>query len=145
MLALAGERTAGAHTYSAPVTHTAWAREVLGPHALPAPAIKVVLTDDRAEGAALARVSVKPTPRLPAYRDNLLRSGFTEDDLSGDLSDRLVDALVAIGDVDAIAARVEEHLDAGADHVCVEVLTGDDTSVPLDAWGRLAPALTALG
>jgi probable F420-dependent oxidoreductase len=144
MLALAAERTAGAHPFLAPVAHTASARGVLGPEPLLAPAIKVVLTDDRAEGAAIARGAVQPTSRLPAYRDNLLRSGFTEDDLAGDLSDRLVDALVAVGDVDAIAARVREHLDAGADHVGVEVLTGDDTTVPLDAWRRLAPALASL-
>jgi probable F420-dependent oxidoreductase len=118
---------------------------MLGPSPLLAPAIKVVLTDDRANGAATARQSVKGAPRLPAYRENLLRSGFTEDDLGGALSDRLVAALVAIGDIDTIVARVLEHLDAGADHVCVEVLTGDDTTVPLESWRRLAPALTELG
>ena len=145
MLALAGERAGGAHSFLAPVAHTASARDLLGPDPLLAPAIKAVLTDDRAAGTAIARGSVQPTSGLPAYRGNLLRSGFTEDDLSGGLSDRLVDALVAVGDVDAIVARVREHLDAGADHVCVEVLTGDDTTVPLDAWCRLAPALTELG
>jgi probable F420-dependent oxidoreductase len=145
MLALAGERAGGAHSFLAPVAHTASARDLLGPDPLLAPAIKAVLTDDRAAGTAIARGSVQPTSGLPAYRGNLLRSGFTEDDLSGGLSDRLVDALVAVGDVDAIVARVREHLDAGADHVCVEVLTGDDTTVPLDAWRRLAPALTELG
>ena len=78
---------------------------------------------------------------LAAYAASLEGFGF-DDDVAGDLSDRLVEALVAIGDVDAVVRRVEEHLAAGADHVCVEVLTGDDTTVPLDAWRRLAPALT---
>lgn len=142
MLALAATRAAGAHTYLAPVAHTAWAREVLGPDVLLAPAIKVVLTSDGREGARVARASVTPTVRVPAYRDNLLRFGFTTDDLAGELSDRLVDELVAVGDVDAIVARVRAHLVAGANHVGVEVLTGDDTTVPLDAWRRLAPALT---
>jgi len=144
MLALAATRAAGAHTYLAPVGHTAWARKVLGPGVLLAPAVKVVLTSDRREGARVARMSVTPTVRVPAYRDNLVRFGFTTDDLAGELSDRLVDELVAIGDVDTVVGRVREHLDAGADHVCVEVVTGDDTTLPLDAWRRLAPALIEL-
>jgi alkanesulfonate monooxygenase SsuD/methylene tetrahydromethanopterin reductase-like flavin-dependent oxidoreductase (luciferase family) len=74
-----------------------------------------------------------------------VRFGFGDDELAEHLSDRVVAALTAIGDVDAVVDRVREHLDAGADHVCVEVLTGDDTTIPLDAWRRLAPALTELG
>jgi probable F420-dependent oxidoreductase len=138
MLRLAAERAGGAHTYVAPVAHTAWAREILGPDAFLAPCVKVVLTDDRADGLSIARASVAPTIKSPAYRANVLRSGFTIDDLDGELSDAVVDALVAIGDEEAIAARVRQHLDAGADHVCIEVLTGDDTTVPMDAWRRLA-------
>jgi probable F420-dependent oxidoreductase len=138
MLRLAAERAGGAHTYVAPVAHTAWARDIVGPDSFLAPCLKVVLTNDRAEGIAIARASVAPTIKNPAYRENVLRSGFDVGDLDDGVSDALVDALVAIGDEDVIAARVHEHLAAGADHVCIEVLTGDDTTIPLDAWRRLA-------
>jgi probable F420-dependent oxidoreductase len=139
MLRLAAERSGGVHTYVAPVAHTAWAREIIGPDAFLAPSLKVVLTDDIAEGRAIGRASVAPTITNPAYRENLLRSGFDTGDLEGGPSDAVVDALVAVGDEEAIAARVQEHLAAGADHVCLEVLTGDDTTIPLAAWRRLAP------
>jgi probable F420-dependent oxidoreductase len=144
MLALASERAAGAHTYLSPVEHTAWARDILGPGALLAPAIKVVLEADHDDPLAVARAALKPSLRLPTYAASLLEFGFDDEDLAGDLSERLVRALVAIGDEDAVLRRVEEHLAAGADHVCVEVVTGDDTTVPLEAWRRLAPALTSL-
>jgi len=75
---------------------------------------------------------------------NLRRLGFTDDDLAGPASDRLVDALVARGDEDAIAARVRAHYDAGADHVCIYVVGGAGEELPLGAWRRLAPALTGL-
>ena len=140
MLALAAQRAAGAHTYLAPVEHTAWARAELGPDAFLAPAVKVVLDDDPERADAVGRWSVGPPSRLPAYRDNLARFGFD----ATETSDRLIDALVATGGVDAVVARVTDHLDAGADHVCVEVLTGDDTTVPMDAWRALAPALTGM-
>ena len=143
MLELAANRAAGAHTYLSTVEHTAWARGMLGAGAMLAPAIKVVLSADHDDPVGVARQSLKPSLRLPTYATSLLQFGFDDDDLVGDLSDRLVGALVAIGDVDTVVRRVEEHLAAGADHVCVEVLTGDDTTVPLDAWRRLAPALTA--
>jgi probable F420-dependent oxidoreductase len=145
MLALAAKRSAGAHTYLAPVAHTEWAREVLGPEVVLAPAIKVVLARDHADPAAVARASLGPPLLQPAYAGNMVRFGFGDDELAEHLSDRVVAALTAIGDVDAVVDRVREHLDAGADHVCVEVLTGDDTTIPLDAWRRLAPALTELG
>ncbi len=138
MLELATRRAAGVHTYMAPVAHTAWAREQLGDSQFLAPNLKVVLTNDPTEGLAIARWSTSGTIKSPAYRTNLLRVGFAAGDLEGGLSDAVVHALVAIGDEDAIAARVREHLDAGADHVCIEVLTGDDTTVPMDAWRRLA-------
>jgi len=78
---------------------------------------------------------------LPNYTNNLKRLGWTDDDIADGGSDALVDAIVAWGDEAAIAARVQSHRDAGADHVCVQVLSGDFTSVPLDGWRRLAPAL----
>lgn len=142
MLALAAERSLGAHTYVAPVEHTAWARDLVGPSVLLAPALKVVLDTDASRARAIGRWSIGPTVRNPAYHDNLVRFGFTERDFGAEPSDRLVDALVAWGGPDAITARVRAHLDAGADHVAVEVLTGDDTTVPRAAWGELAPALS---
>jgi probable F420-dependent oxidoreductase len=141
MLALAAERTCGAHTYLAPVAHTAWARAMLGAGSFLAPSVKAVLTTDRTHGLEIARASVAPTIGNPAYRENVLRSGFRTDDLDGRVSDDVVNALVVIGDESAIAERVDEHLAAGADHVCVEVLTGDDTTIPMEAWQRLAPLL----
>lgn len=144
MLGLAAERSLGAHTYLAPVEHTHWARELVGPGVLVAPAIKAVFDSDASRARAIGRSSVAPTARNPAYRTNLLRFGYTDDDLGREPSDRVVDALIAWGDTSAIEARVREHFDAGADHVCVEVLTGDDTTLPTEAWHELAPALTAL-
>lgn len=145
MLSLAAERAAGAHTYMAPVAHTKWARELLGSEPYLAVAVKAVLTPDPEQGADIARWSIKPTSRAPAYRANLARFGFTDEDLRGQPSDRLVDALVAVGDVEAIIARVREHLEAGANHVCVEVLTGDDNTVPREAWRQLSAQLNPLG
>ena len=144
MLTLAGEQTRGAHTYLAPVEHTAWARATLGEGPLLAPAIKVVLDTDAERARAVGRTSIGPAARAPAYRTNLQRVGFTDADLEHQPSDRLVDALVAWGDVEAIVTRVEEHLAAGADHVCVEILTLDDSTVPLPAWRQLAPELLSL-
>jgi probable F420-dependent oxidoreductase len=141
MFALAAERAGGAHTYLSPVEHTAWARGILGTGPALAPAIKVILAADHEDPVDLARMSIQPSLRLPTYANSLLGFGFNDEDLAGGLSDRLVHALVAIGDVDAVVRRVDEHLAAGADHVCVEVLTGDDTTLPLEAWRRLAPAL----
>jgi probable F420-dependent oxidoreductase len=145
MLQLAAERTRGAHTYLAVVAHTAWARSVLGPGPVLAPAIKAVLAESHDEGMAIAHSSLKPVMQLPAYRNNLLRSGFDERDLFPELTDEVVNALVAVGTADDVASRVQEHLDAGADHVCVELLTGDDTTVPINGWRRLAPALAGFG
>lgn len=145
MIALAGERGNGIHSYMAPVEHTAWARGLMGPEAFIAPAIKAVFGSDRAGARLIASGSVAPTTRMPAYRDNLRRFGFADDDMGRQPSQRLIDALVCYGDVDAITHRVREHLDAGANHVCVEVLTGDDTTVPMNAWRELAPALVSLG
>jgi probable F420-dependent oxidoreductase len=143
MMALASERAGGAHTYMAPVEHTAWARSVLGATPL-MPSVKVVLDPDADRAREWARGAVGPTLRMPAYRQNLLRLGYSEDDVAREPSDRVVDALVAGGDVDSVRRRVAAHLDAGADHVCIEVLTGDDTTVPMAAWRELAPALTTL-
>ncbi|SEO77319.1 TIGR03620 family F420-dependent LLM class oxidoreductase [Trujillonella endophytica] len=122
MLALAAERTAGTHPYHVTVTNTAAARAGVGTGPLVAPELPVVLTTDVAEGRDQARSQLTHYLQLPNYANNWFRAGFTESDLADGGSDRLIDALVAIGDVDAIAARVREHHDAGADHVCLQVL-----------------------
>lgn len=139
MLKIAGERTRGAHTYTSPVAHTAMAREVLGVGPLLAPELKVVLHPDADVARTTARANLAGPITLPNYRANLLRSGFTDADLDCGGSDALVDALVAWGDVDAVVTRVREHHDAGADHVCLQVLpTGD--GLPMAEWRELAAA-----
>ena len=144
MLSLARARAAAAHPYLVPPEHTAAARDALGPRILLAPAQAVVLGTDRGLGREQARAFVNDYLALPNYVRNLRRLGFTDDDLHGQASDRLVDALVAHGDEEAIAARVRAHHDAGADHVCIYAFGGGDEALPLDACRRLAPALTSL-
>jgi probable F420-dependent oxidoreductase len=144
MLELAAERTLGAHPYFVPVSHTAFARETMGHGPLLAPEQAVVLAGDASTGRRLARGHMRYYLELDNYRRNLLRSGFTDDDLGGDGSDDLVDAVVAWGDVDAIAGRVRAHLDAGADHVAVQLIGEHQTTLDLASLGRLAPALLAL-
>jgi probable F420-dependent oxidoreductase len=142
MLALAGERTRGAHPYFVPPEHTALARAALGPEALLAPEQMVVLEADPARARQIAREAMgRYVPTLPNYTNNLRRLGFTDDDFAGDLSDRLVDAVVAWGDLDAIRARVQEHHDAGADHVALQVLPFDDLDTLRTQWRDLAAAL----
>ena len=122
MLRLAAEHADGAHPYFSPVEHTAAAREMLGPGKLLAPEQMVVLDDDLTRARELAVEHMTRYLRLPNYTNNLLRHGFDEDDLAGP-SPRLVDAIVVCGDVDAVVRRVGEHHAAGADHVCIQVLT----------------------
>jgi probable F420-dependent oxidoreductase len=143
MLALARARAAAAHPYLVPPEHTAAAREALGPGIVLAPEQAVVLGGDRRRTRERARAFVQDYLALPNYVRNLRRLGFTEDDMAGRASDRLVDALVAHGDEDAIAARVRAHHDAGADHVCIYVVGGSDEALPLEAWRRLALPLTS--
>ncbi|CAI7974311.1 MULTISPECIES: LLM class F420-dependent oxidoreductase [Parafrankia] len=141
VLALAAERTAGAHPYLVPPEHTRRAREILGSGPLLAVEQKVVLETDPERARTIARATVNRYMTLPNYTNNLLRLGFTPDDFGGGGSDRLVDALVAWGDLDAVLSRVREHQDAGADHVCIHVLTEDPTTVPRPQWRALATAL----
>ncbi|MBK9180635.1 MAG: LLM class F420-dependent oxidoreductase [Acidimicrobiales bacterium] len=141
MLALAGERAAGAHPYFVPVEHTVAARAVLGAGPLLAPEQAVVLEADPAEARRIARQHMQTYLGLPNYTNNLMRLGFTDDDLAGGGSDRLVDAIVAWGDVDAVVERVQAHHDAGADHVCLQVLPADPGGLPLQGWRDLAGAL----
>jgi probable F420-dependent oxidoreductase len=141
MLRLSAERAHGAHPYFVPPEHTRRAREILGQGPLLAPEQAAVLSTDASTARAVARVHMATYLGLPNYRNNLLRLGFTETDVDGGGSDRLVDAIVAWGDERAIAARVREHHDAGADHVSVQVLDPDPRALPLAQWRRLAPAL----
>jgi probable F420-dependent oxidoreductase len=140
MLRLAAERSAGAHPYFVPVEHTRRAREVLGADSLLAPEVTVVLERDPAAAREAARAFTTGYLALENYANNLRSLGFEEDDLTGGGSDRLVDAVVGWGDAGRIAGRVAEHFEAGADHVCVQVLAASD-SFPLDTYRELAPAL----
>jgi probable F420-dependent oxidoreductase len=144
MLRLAAERTRGAHPYFVPVAHTAFARAELGPAALLAPEQAVVLSTDPAEARAIAREHTRHYLSLDNYRNNLRRLGWSEADVAGDGSDALVDAVVAWGDAAAIQARVAAHLEAGADHVGVQVLNGPPDRFPLEQLQAIAPALLEL-
>jgi probable F420-dependent oxidoreductase len=141
MLKLAAERTAGAHPYFVPPAHTLRAREILGAGVLLAPEQALVLETDPAEARRIARAHMSIYLGLPNYVNNLKRLGFTDADIADGGSDRLVDAVVAWGDVSALARRVREHHDAGADHVCIQVLGADPRALPLRQWRELAPAL----
>src|SRR4029077_2080448 len=118
--------------------HTAAARAAIGPDRLVAPEQAVVLEADPTRARELARAHLAVYLGLPNYTNNWMRIGFTEDDLLDGGSDRLVDALVAWGDDATILARLRDHHAAGADHVCVQVLTDDAITHPLDEWRRLA-------
>jgi probable F420-dependent oxidoreductase len=141
MLKLARDRTTGVHPYLVPPEHSAVAREAVGPHALVATEQAVVLETDAAVARAIARQHLAIYLGLPNYTNNLLRLGFTEDDVAAPGSDRLVDAIVAWGDVDAIKTRVDAQRAAGANHVCIQVLQAD-YDLPSAVWRELAPALT---
>jgi probable F420-dependent oxidoreductase len=142
MLELARERSAGAHPYLVTPEHTEQARAILGPDRVLAPEQKVVLETDAARARAIAREGLAYyVPGLPNYVNNLRRLGFTDDDFGDPLSDRLVDALVAWGDVDTIATRVRAHHDAGADHVAVHVLPMTDAERAMRDWRTLATGL----
>jgi probable F420-dependent oxidoreductase len=141
MLMLAAERTWGAHPYFLPVEHTREARGILGPRPLLAPEQAVILETDADKARAIARRHMQTYLALPNYVRHLDRFGFQPADLEGGGSDRLVDAIVAWGDVDAVVKRVRARHEAGADHVCVQVLDADPQAVPIRQWRTLAPAL----
>lgn len=129
MLELAGQRTAGAHSYFVPPEHTAAARKLLGPGPLLIPEQAVVLEADPTVARALAREHMAFYLGAPNYRNALLELGWTADDLDGGGSDRLVDAIVAWGDEVAIVERVRAHHEAGADHVLIQpIAAGLDAS-----------------
>jgi probable F420-dependent oxidoreductase len=140
VLGLARDRAAGAIPYLVPPGHTRQARAVLGPGPLLAPEHKVVLDTDQDRARALGRTRVHPHLGMVNYTSNLRRLGWTDDDLSGNGSDALVDALVAHGSPAEITAQLTGHLDAGADHVCLHLITEEGTD-PLPGYRALAPAL----
>lgn len=142
MLELAQTRTAGTHPYLVTPELTAKARAGVGPDGLVASEQGVVLDTNPASARATARLHLSMYIGLPNYSNNWKRQGFTDEDLADGGSDRLVDALVVWGDESTIAARVQQHRDAGADHVCIQVLTDDPAGFPVEQWRILAPALT---
>jgi probable F420-dependent oxidoreductase len=144
MLGLAAERSLGAHPYFVPVEHTAFARQRLGAGPVLAVEQTAVLETDPSAARRIARSFAVGYLRTPNYARNLKRMGWTDADISGQGSDAVIDAVVAWGDVDRIASRVRQHLDAGADHVCVQLVTDDDADVALEGLRELAPALLEL-
>lgn len=142
MLELARDRTRGAHPYLVTPEHTALAREILGPEALLAPEVGVVLESDPDRARALAREVLDHYRTRPNYANNWMRLGFSEADISS-VSNRLVDGLFAWGSLQDIRRRVDDHLAAGATHVCVQAITGARTSVgpARPVWRELATAL----
>jgi probable F420-dependent oxidoreductase len=139
MLDLAGRRTAGAHPYFVPVEHTRFARQRLGPGKLVAPEVACVVDADLVRAKAVARQYARPYLGLRNYARNLLGFGFTEGDLARGGSDRLIDAIVPQGSAGQIAEFVRAHLDAGADHVCLQPL--GEEGIPRRSWTALAGVL----
>ena len=139
MLDLARARASGTHTYFVTPEHTRFARERLGPGALVAPEVAVVVEPDPDAARAVARTFAASYLRLTNYVKNLLDFGFTDDDVAGDGSDRLIDAVIPHGSPAQIAAALEEHFAAGADHVCVQPLGHGEP--PVGDYRALADAL----
>jgi probable F420-dependent oxidoreductase len=140
MLELAATRAWGALTYFVPVEHTVEARGLLGDGPMLLVEQAVVLEADADVARAIGRKHMSIYLTLPNYVNNLRRLGWGDQDLAGGGSDKLVDAVVAWGGVDAVCARVAAHHDAGADHVCIQVLGPDATALPLEQWRALAAA-----
>ncbi len=140
MLDLSATRARGAHPYLVTPEHTASARSTLGEGPLLLPEQTVILTDSEEEARRVGTDWLRSYLALPNYANNLLRSGFSEDDVA-QVSDRLFNAIIAWGDEDAILRRVDEHRAAGADHVCVQVLLADPQAFPREQWRRIAAAI----
>jgi probable F420-dependent oxidoreductase len=140
MLGLARERAAGAHPYFVPVEHVARARDILGPDRMIGVELAVVLDTEPSSARATARNHTSIYVTLPNYTNNLREFAFGDDDFADRGSDRLVDAVVAWGNVETVAARVRAMHDAGADHVCIQVIRADN-EMPRAEWRELAAAL----
>jgi probable F420-dependent oxidoreductase len=141
MLELAAERADGAHPYFVPVEHTSIARRSLGPDPCLAVEMTAVLSTNVDEARRIGRGFARHYLALPNYANNLRRLGWSDNDIANDGSDRLIDAVVPWGDVDAIARRVRAHLDRGADHVCVQLRTESSADLALAGYAELASAL----
>lgn len=142
MLALAAARSRGAHPYLVTPDHTRQARETLGEGPLLLPEQTAILCASRDEAREVGTDWLGSYLALPNYANNLLRSGFSPDDIAS-VSDRLFDAIIAWGPPEAVTARIAEHRSAGADHVCVQMLAADPRAFPRDQWRQLAAALPA--
>jgi probable F420-dependent oxidoreductase len=142
MLELSSDRAAGAHPYLTPPEHTAQARQVLGAAPLLAPEQALVLESESRAARVTARAYLERYLRLPNYRTNLERLGYSEEDFAGQGSDRLTDALVPHGSAGEVAGRIRAHLEAGADHVCIQPLAHSG-GIDAGALETLAPLLLA--
>jgi probable F420-dependent oxidoreductase len=140
MLTTARERAAGAHPYLVTPEHTRRARQLLGPDRLLAPEVKVVIDADPDRARGVARRHVSRYLELPNYANNMRRLGYTDADLADGGSDELVASVVAWG-ADSIRERVAAHEEAGADHVCLQVITDDRAEMPRREWRELAAIL----
>jgi len=144
MLKLSAERTLGAHPFFAPPENTRRSREVMGPDGWLCPEQKILFEPDPVRARERARAAMAGPLTMPNYRRNLMRSGFDEAELDDGGNDRVVDAVVAWGDLDALEQRVRDHLDAGATHVCIQPLSAEDPTKPdLGLLEALAPRLCA--
>jgi probable F420-dependent oxidoreductase len=138
MLHLAAEHTDGAHTYLVPPQHTVDARRLLGPGKLLVAEQAVVLETEPTRAREIARQHLRRYLPLPHYINNLRRYGFSDADFTDQGSDRLVDSLVAWGDPQTVAQRIQDHQDAGANHVCIQALDQDPRGLPVRTWRDLA-------
>jgi probable F420-dependent oxidoreductase len=141
MVRLSAEAADGAHPYLTTPETTRLHRGLLGPDKLLAPEQAFLLEPDPAEARRVGRAYLAWYLGVENFRQSLLWQGFAEEDVANGGSDRLVDAIVAWGDEDAVAARVHEHLDAGADHVCVQAISDDPLEPGLPQYERLARVL----
>ena len=141
MLKLSAERADGAHPYNSTPEHTKQARQLLGPDPYLCPEQAVILETDPAKARAIARKFLAIYLGLPNYTNNFLRLGFQESDISGGGSDKLIDAVVAWGDLKTTLNRIREHHSAGADHVCIQVLTDESKTFPMREYRELASAI----
>ncbi len=144
MLDLARSRSAGAHPYCVTVEHTKIARERLGVGPLLAPEVKVIMESDPIKARAAARANLARYLKLDNYVSNLLRLGWTAEEIDNDGSDRLIDALVGWGTKDQIAAHIHSHLAAGADHVAIQVITATPNEFPVPEWESLSELVADL-
>jgi probable F420-dependent oxidoreductase len=141
MLELAGRRSHGTHPYLVTPAHTALARQSLGPDQMVAVCQTATIESDPAQARAVLRQELSTYMRLPNYVNNWRRLGFGEDDFSDGGSNRLIDSVFVWGSAADVAARMREHLHAGASHVCIKAVGGDGTQPPIAQWRMVAEAL----